>query len=262
MPDGVVAVQLSLDPEWFLAFLYATVRCSTWLVFAPPLRSYTPVMVRSGLSMGLGLAMAPRLLDGPEPLKTDIGSILAGTVHNAAIGLILAFAVYLLFQAVASAGAMIDVFSTLSSAQLFDPMQASTSGPVSRLYQILGTMILFATNGHLILLQGVAKSFDVSPVDGIRLDRIGSVLTQDFQTYLVASIQIAAPILIALFLTEILLGLASRAAPKLNILSIGFGAKTLVTFMLMGAALPLVAYFSARLLEASLGSMSAIVSGG
>lgn len=254
-------MELTFDPEWFLAFMYATVRCSTWLMFAPPLRNYTPVMVRSGLSMALGLAMAPRLLDG-EPLGTDIASILAGTFHNAAIGLILAFVVYLLFQAVASAGAMIDVFSTLSSAQLFDPMQATASGPVSRLYQILGTMVLFASNGHLILLQGVARSFDVTPVDGIRLDRIGSVLTRDFQTYLVAAIQIAAPILIALFLTEILLGLASRAAPKLNILSIGFGTKTLVTFMLLGAALPLIAYFSARLLERSLGSMSAIVSGG
>lgn len=255
-------MQLSLDPEFFVAFMYATIRCSTWLMLAPPLRNYTPVMVRSGLSMALGLAMAPRLLDGPEPLKTDMWSLLTGTFHNAAIGLILAFIVYLLFQAVAAAGGMIDVFSTLSSAQLFDPMQASTSGPVSRFYQILGTMMLFATNGHLILLQGVAKSFDLSPVDGLRIDRIGSVLTQDFQTFLVAAIQIAAPILIALFLVEILLGLASRAAPKLNILAIGFGAKSLVTFMLLGAALPLIGYFTTQLLERSLGSMSAIVGGG
>ncbi|HPB45543.1 MAG TPA: flagellar biosynthetic protein FliR [Microthrixaceae bacterium] len=68
--------------------------------------------------------------------------------------------------------------------------------------------------------------------------------------------------MIALFLTEILLGLASRAAPKLNIMAIGFGVKTLVTFMLLGAALPLVAYFTGQLLQKSLGSMSAIVGGG
>ena len=255
-------MRLSLDPQFFLAFMYAMIRCSAWLFLAPPLRGNAPVMVRSGLAMSLGLVMAPRLLNGPEPLETDLGSILAGTLHNAVIGLVLAFVVFMLFSAVSAAGSMIDTFSTLSSAQLFDPMQAAAAGPVSRLYQILGTAMLFATNGHLILFEGLARTFDLSPVDGLSFERIGAVVTSDLQTFLLAAMQIAAPILIALFLTEILLGLASRAAPKLNIMAIGFGVKTLVTFMLLGAALPLVAYFTGQLLQKSLGSISAIVGGG
>ncbi|HPB46966.1 MAG TPA: flagellar biosynthetic protein FliR, partial [Microthrixaceae bacterium] len=121
---------MSLDPQFFLAFMYAMIRCSAWLFLAPPLRGNAPVMVRSGLAMSLGLVMAPRLLNGPEPLETDLGSILAGTLHNAVIGLVLAFVVFMLFSAVSAAGSMIDTFSTLSSAQLFDPMQAAAAGPV------------------------------------------------------------------------------------------------------------------------------------
>ena len=84
----------------------------------------------------------------------------------------------------------------------------------------------------------------------------------DVQTFLTAAVQIAAPILGALFVTEILLGLASRAAPKLNIMVLGFGAKSLVMFMLLGAALPLIPYVSARLVTDSLEAMRLLAKGG
>ena len=77
--------------------------------------------------------------------------------------------------------------------------------------------------------------------------------------FLIAALQIGAPILGALFVTEILLGLASRAAPKLNVMVLGFGAKSLVMFMLLGAALPLIPYVSAQLVKDALEMMHALV---
>ena len=227
-------VQLSFDPQFVVAFLFATIRCGAWLTIAPPFQGAVPARIRAGLAMGLGLAMAPRLMDAKGTLSTDTWPLVTGSLHNAVIGLVLGFLVYILFQAVSAAGGMIDAFAALTSAQLFDPMTRTTAGPVSRLYATLGTAVLFVTNGHLILLGGLSRTFDLSPVSGFKFDRVGTLVTHDVLTFLTAAVQIAAPILAALFVTEILLGLASRAAPKLNIMVLGFGAKSLVLFMLLG----------------------------
>jgi len=255
-------MRLSLNPEFLVAFMFATIRCGAWLSIAPPFQGSVPVRVRTALSMGLGLAMAPRLMQGDTPLSTDTWPLVTGALHNAVIGLVLGFLVYVLFQAIAAGGGMIDAFAAFTSAQLFDPMTKTTTGPVGRLYSTLGTAVLFVTNGHLMLIGGLSRTFELSPVSGFRLDRVGTLITHDVQAFLIAAVQVSAPILGALFVTELLLGLASRAAPKLNIMVLGFGAKSLVLFMLLGAALPLSPYVSAQLLKEAMSVMHALVKGG
>lgn len=255
------SVQLSFDPQWMVAFVFATIRCASWLSIAPPFQGAVPVRVRAGLSLALGLAMTPRLMTADLPIEDTWGLVL-GAVHQAVIGLALGFLVAVLFQAVSAAGGMIDAFAALTSAQLFDPLAQSVAGPTQRFYQTIGTAVLFATNGHLLLLAGLTRTFELSPTSGFRLERMGPILLHDVLTFLTAAVQIAAPILGALFITEILLGLASRAAPKLNIMVMGFGAKSLVLFMLVGAALPLIPSVTGRLVTDALGAMRALTKGG
>ncbi|MBX7069340.1 MAG: flagellar biosynthetic protein FliR [Microthrixaceae bacterium] len=110
-----------------------------------------------------------------------------------------------------------------------------------------------------LALYDLSKTFELSPASGFRIDRVGTLLVHDIQAFLIAALQVGAPILGALFVTEILLGLASRAAPKLNVMVLGFGAKSLVMFMLLGAALPLIPYVSAQLVKDALEMMHALV---
>ena len=249
-------MNLSFNPQFMVAIMFAMIRCATWLSIAPPFQGAVPPRVRAGLSVGLGLAMTPRLMAAGNLPSANSWELVAG-----AFQLALGFLVYVLFQAVASAGGMIDGFAALTSAQLFDPLSKTTSGPVSRLYQTLGIAVLFAMNGHLVLIGGLARSFDLAPMGGFRADRMASLLARDVSDFLLSAVQIAAPILAALFVTEILLGLASRAAPKLNVMVLGFGAKSLVLFALLGAALPLIPYVSVKLLGESLALMRALLSG-
>jgi len=233
---------ITVDQEWLVAFLYATIRCGAWMAIAPPFQGVVPARVRAGLSFGLGLALAPRLAAEATLPVDDTIALLTGAFYQAAIGLALGFLVYVIFQALPTAGGMIDAFGALTSAQLFDPLSRSTAGPVSRFYQILGMLTLFAINGHLLLLAGLFRSFEAAPVDGLRIDRLGTLLTKDVLQFLLAALQIAAPVLVALFIAEVLLGLATRAAPKLNIMIVGFGVKSLVLMMVTGLALPLIPY--------------------
>lgn len=233
---------ISLDSEWLVAFLFATIRCGAWMAIAPPFQGFVPARVRAGLSFGLGLALAPRLAQEATLPVGDTMALVTGAFYQAAIGLALGLLVYIIFQALAAAGGMIDAFGALTSAMLFDPLSKTTTGPMSRMYQMLGILTLFAINGHLLLLAGLFRSFDAAPIDGLRIDRLGVLLTKDVLQFLLAALQIAAPVLAALFIAEVLLGLATRAAPKLNIMIVGFGVKSLVLMMVTGLALPLIPY--------------------
>lgn len=252
---------LGFDENFFIAFIFVTVRFGAWLAIAPPFQGAVPGRARAGLAMAMGLGMAPALAAQGDLPDGGSWDLMAGLIYQASIGLILGFVVYLLFQAVSAAGGMIDAFAALTSGQLFDPLANTAVGPVSRFYQMLGIAVLFAIDGHLMMVGGLMRTFDAAPVGGLNTGQIGRILTHDFGLFLLSAVQIAAPVLAALFVTELMLGLATRAAPKLNILVLGFGAKSLVLFLILGAALPLIPFVLKDLIGTMLKSMAAISGG-
>jgi flagellar biosynthetic protein FliR len=252
-------MNITVDPTLMVAFLFATTRCGAWLAFAPPFKGVVPAKVRAGLAVGLGLVLAQRLAATGKLPTTDTVALIVGSFYQVAIGIALALLASVLFSAAQSAGGMLDAFSSLTGAQLFDPTTKSNDGPMGRFYSTMATLVLLATNGHLILIAGLVRSFDAAPVSGLHLDRLGTLLTHDVGEFMIAALQIGAPILAALFITDVLLGLATRAAPKLNVLSLGFGAKSLVLLMLGGAALPLLPLVLHSLLGDMLKSMTVLV---
>jgi len=252
-------VNVSIDPRLFVAFLLTSTRCAAWLAVSPPFQGAVPGKVRAGLALALGLVVAPSLSHNPDLPIGDTGALVGSLVFQVAIGLALGTLVMVLFQAVMSAGSSIDTFAGLTSASIYDPTSRSSAAPMGRLYQTLGTLVLFATGGHLVLIGGLMRTFDAAPLGGFRIDRMAELITHNVGQFLIATLQIGAPLLGALFVTELLLGLASRAAPQLNILVVGFGVKGIVLVSLAAAAFPLVVVAVPRLTSASLDAMWALV---
>ena len=84
-------------------------------------------------------------------------------------------------------------FAGLQSAAMFDPAQAQHSGPMSRMFGVLAGLVLFGTGGHLLLVGGFARTFEAAPVSGLRLDRLGLLITHDLGEFMMATLQIGAP---------------------------------------------------------------------
>jgi flagellar biosynthetic protein FliR len=100
--------------------------------------------------------------------------------------------------------------------------------------------LLFVTNGHLLLIRGFMASFDAVGFHGPPLADLTDLFVRDLGMFLVAAIEIAAPLLAALFLSEVALGILARAAPQMNVFILGFPLKILLTLVLGGLALPLL----------------------
>ncbi len=234
--------QFSFDPAVIVAFVLITTRLATVFVVAPPFSgALMPNRMRIAIAAGLGVAIAPgssTAVDGAIP--TDVIGLMGAVLFQVFAGALLGLTIQLLFAAISSAGDMIDMASGLSSAILYDPSTQSAAGPIARLYQLVGVTILFVVNGHLLLVKGVIRSYEAAPLTGMRLGELDRMVTEGAGLFFLAAIEISFPIMVTMALTEIVLGIASRAAPKLNVLVIGFALKSLILLVIVALTLPLV----------------------
>ena len=169
------------------------------------------------------------------------GAPLAGMVIlQIATGLALGFLTQLVFSAIQAAGALIDLMGGFTMSQALDPYLNSQSSLFGRFYQMTAITLLFAINGHLLLIKGFMTSFEAVPLGGIQLDNLRTVLLHDVSLFMLAAIEIAGPLMAAFFLAEVALGLLSKAAPQLNVFTFGFPFKILLTLLMVGWAIPLI----------------------
>lgn len=229
----------TVDPYVLTAFLLALVRATAWLFVAPPFNTrLVPVTVKVGIAASLALAAAPRIASSDIPL--DTGGFLAALVAQALIGFTLGMLTVLLINAIQTAGSLIDLFAGFSLAAIFDPINSAQVAVFGRFYELLAATLLFTTNAYLILINGWFRSFDVVPAGGLAIDDIAKLFTENLGQFFIASIEVAAPVLGCLFLTEVVLGVLSRAAPQLNVFSLAFPLRVVVALIVVGLAIPLV----------------------
>lgn len=233
-------MNLELATGSLVALLLATVRTAAWLVVCPPFSTRAiPGAAKGAMAAALALPVVPRLA-GQVP-SLDLGAFAGAVLVQVLVGTSLGFVTYLVFAAVQAAGDLIDLFGGFTLAAAYDPLSLAQSSVFGRLHQMLATVLLFATGGHLLVVRGFLSSYDAVPLDGsIDLGRLGSVLTTGLGHFFVSALQIAAPLVAVLFIADLGLGLLTRVAPSLNALSIGFPVKIGLTLLLVGLTFPLL----------------------
>jgi flagellar biosynthesis protein FliR len=227
------------DPSVTVAFLLVVTRLGAALSVAPPFDGpAVPVRIRLAIATALAMAVAGNHA-GDLPSTTP--ALISSIAYQVSVGLMMGFVLRLLLSAVQAAGSLIDLLVGYSSATLFDPFSQAAATPVARLYQLLAVVLLVVLDGHLLIVHGVLRSYEAAPLGGLRFDSVGEVLTEGVGQMVIAAIEIAFPVLVALILADAVMGLVTRAAPKLNVMVLGFAVKSLVLLGVLGLALPLVA---------------------
>lgn len=226
---------------WLEAVALAGVRVTAFVVIAPPFsHNAIPMRIKAMLGVGLAVAVAPRVTD--DYVAREIGAFLLALTGELVVGLALGFLVMLAFSAVQSAGALIDLFGGFSLAQGFDPMSMVNGAQFSKLFHLVALALLFVTDGYQLVLGGLFRSFGAIPVGaGLDVPGTGELLLVGLSQMFLAALQIAAPLIVVLFLADAGLGLLTRVAPALNAFALGFPLKILLTIVFAGvvvSALP------------------------
>jgi len=251
-------VTIDIGTAQLLGFLLGMVRAVAWITVVPPFSTrIVPSTVKVGLAVALTLPVAPRLAaSAPSP---DVASIVTATVVQVTVGVALGFLTYLLFAAVQAAGDVIDLFGGFSLASAYDPLSLNQNAVFGKLHNLLAIMLLFAVNGHLVVVRGFLASYDALPLDaGLSLHKLSDVLVHGLGVFFLAALQIAGPLVGVLFLADVGLGLLTRVAPQLNVFSLGFPTKIFLTLVLLGLTFPLLPQAVESIIEQGVQSVLAV----
>jgi flagellar biosynthetic protein FliR len=253
---------LTVPGDALIAYLLASVRIVSWLAVVPPFSSRAvPNTAKVVVSLGLAFAIAPSLKETSLPTTTM--ALIGESVTQVAIGAAMGFVTYLLLSAIAAAGTLIDVFGGFSLAQGFDPLGMNSNTVFGTFHQMLATMILFVTNGHMLVLGGLLSTFRFLPV-GANPDVSGAsdVVISAFRVFFVTAVQIALPMIAVLFLADLGLALLTKVAPQLNAINVMFPAKIGLTLLLLGLSFPVLPQAMSKMVDLSQQAMAVLAGAG
>ena len=237
----MIAVDVELPVAGLVGFCLALVRTTAWISICPPFNSPSvPRRVRVGLATAISFVIAPTIAAASgssgtgEAASLALGPFIVALLTQALAGLALGFAVFVLFSTIQAAGDLIDLQVGFSLGQVIDPISGTAAAPIGRFHQLLALVIMFAIDGHVLVVRGFLRSVEAVPLGRVDLAILGSQLTNLLAMFFTATLEIGLPVLAALFCAEVALGLLGKAAPQLNILVLGFAAKTFVALLLLG----------------------------
>lgn len=227
---------------WIAALLWPLSRILGMITAAPVFgHASVPVTVKILLGALLASIIAPGIpaLPAAEPFSLAGLLILA---QETLIGLAMGFSIRIVFAAVELAGEISSLTMGLGFATFFDPLSQGRSSAISQFLALLATMVFLAVDAHLVLLSALAESFVSLPVAAGPVNGAGFKQMADWGATIFSSgVQIALPIVAALLLTTLALGILTRAAPQLNLFGIGFPITLTIGFMVISMTLPYLA---------------------
>jgi flagellar biosynthesis protein FliR len=254
-------VTISLAAEPVIAYLLASLRIGAWLFLVPPFAGRTiPVSVKVVLAVGLSMAVGPAVTDAGVP--TGETKLLVIAFTQVLIGVALGFVTSMLLGAIAAAGSLIDVFGGFALATGFDPLSAQMNTIFGKFHQLLATMLLFATGGHLVVIGGLLKTFDLLPLGETPHWSGPGVLIEAFTMFFMTAVQIALPMIAVLFIADLGLALLTKVAPQMNALNVMFPAKMGLTLLLVGLSFPVLPEATTRLVDLVSQATATLAGGG
>jgi flagellar biosynthetic protein FliR len=231
-----------IGEQHVVTFFLVLARISPLFIVAPLFSSkMIPLRARGIAAVALAVGMSSIAM-GDEKITVNAFGIAGLLAKEALVGFAFAFAIGVLFAAVSIAGSFLDTLVGFSYGGLVDPVNGNQSSVLAQLYGLVGVMIFIAIGGDQWMIQGLAKTYDLVPLT--EMPSIGALVggaQETFSTIFVSALQLAAPVLLALVITDAAFGVVSRVMPQLNVFAVGFPAKILVGFLIVSASLPFVA---------------------
>jgi flagellar biosynthesis protein FliR len=215
--------------------VYVGARVSGLVLVAPVFSARSvPMRLRAVIIILLTVVLLPAA--GTLGAQADVARLLAESLVGFAIG----FAAAVFIGAVESAGDYLSMQIGLSGAALFDPMSGQQTAVLGQLMRLFALTMLLVADGHLIMIDALAASFDLVPI-GSLIDAgagLGAMVGLGSMLFTIG-FRFAAPVVIAVLLGNVALAVLSRAAPQVNMIGVAFPMQIALGLFALAASLPM-----------------------
>ncbi len=215
-----------------IAFLFSSAIFSSANINAP---------VKVLFSILLAFTMFSLLQNQVATLSNVSEQIVLLSAQEVFRGLCLGLITRFFFFAISMSGDLISTSIGLSSAQLYNPISGAQSNIFEQFQMLLGTLIFFGLQGHHYMLGALQQSFDFFPVTKIGFQDLAFSGVANLGGLLIEiALKMAAPVVISIFLVNLMMGILGRTVPQLNVLMTGFSFTLLAGFIVLFVTLPLM----------------------
>lgn len=219
-----------------------------------------PVRVKLGLAIMITILVAPTVEKSLPQIDPSTGMGFVILLQQILIGIAIGFVMRIVFVAVEMAGELIGLQMGLGFAIFFDPQNSGQIDIVGRFLGVIASLAFLAIDGHLMMIALISQSFSTLPVssDGIT-DATFTTLANWGGEIFKSGLQLSLPVLTALLITNLALGILTRAAPQLNIFAVGFPLTLSIGILVLALSMPFYAPILERLVQDGLNLMMGIL---
>lgn len=224
---------------WIGGYMWPFFRIGAMLMAAPISGSQSvPVRARLIMAVALTLIIAPLLPPGPRVEIFGFEWMMI-ILYQLMIGIVIGFVFQLIFAVAITGGGIIAMQMGLGFASMVDPQNGQQVPVLSQLYLMMTTLLFLAMDGHLIMIKVVADSFTILPIgmQGIDSDAFYKLAIWGSDLF-AAALWLSLPAVSSLLLINFSFGIMSRAAPQIQIFSIGFPITLMMGFVVIFYTLP------------------------
>nr|WP_024618177.1 flagellar biosynthetic protein FliR [Pseudomonas kilonensis] len=208
--------------SWVASFILPLFRVAAVLMSMPVFgTSLVPTRVRLYFALAITVVIAPGLPPMPPVNALDLSGLML-IAEQILIGALMGFSLQLFFQAFVVAGQIISIQMGMAFASMIDPTNGVNTAVIGQFLTMLVTLLFLAMNGHLVVFEVLTESFTTMPVGSALLVNHFWDIAGKLGWVLGAAMVLVLPAITALLVVNIAFGVMTRAAPQLNIFSIGF----------------------------------------
>lgn len=203
-----------------------------------------PLLFKVGLCFSISILLFPLLNLNDTPFMSGIIPFSIEVIGEIILGVIIGLSVRLLFCGIQLAGQLIGFQMGFAIANVMDTLTSAQMSIIAQFNNLIAMLIFLAINGHHWFLRALVESFKVVPPFDFQF---GNPLIKELMrltsNMFIISIKVGAPVMVALLLTSIALGLIARTVPQMNIFIVAFPLKIVIGLGFFGLCLPFLSSF-------------------
>ena len=208
--------------RWVASYMWVLFRVASVLMTMPVFGTQLlPMRIRLYLALVITVLIVPQVPVVPELDALSLATWII-IAEQILIGAAMGFVLQLLFQVHVLAGQIVAMQMGLGFASMNDPSMGISVAVVGQVFTMLVTLLFLSLNGHLVVIEVLAESFNTLPIGQTLQVADFYTLALRLSWVMAAALLIGLPAITALLIVNLSFGVMMRAAPQLNIFSIGF----------------------------------------
>lgn len=226
-------------------FLLIFTRMSGICVAAPIFGSRNlPAYAKVGLSLALTYVIFPLVFQEGMSIPSRIPPYIFLVFKEFIVGLLIGFVCSMVFHAVQMTGNLLDMQIGFGIVNTIDPMSGQQIPLVGNFKYILALLTFLSVNGHHVLLSALFSSFRMVPLTQVQLQpQLAGIFVDLVSNMFILAFKISLPVLVAIILTDVALGILARTMPQMNIFVVGIPGKIIIGIFSLSLALPFYILF-------------------